>query len=241
MREDPMMMPEATVQASGRWIAMAADYLRKLRASVLIETTLRSSKAMEKTIASFRESGYIVEIRAVTVAHEVSRLVTAERYLGQIATSRAGRWTLEAAHDEAFERAAGTVRGQIASGIVDRFVIEDRAGRVLFDDSYVGIRDEELQEEGRRAAAEFEQARSLDRLRPKEAIDWLEREAEQIERLRKQGPLKADQVRTIKRIAMVDVNTVAVRANAEDGARASEVLENIHAASRATVTVSDSF
>lgn len=222
MREDPLSMPEATAQASGRWIGMAADYLREQRADVLIETTLRSPDAMAATIAGFREAGYVVELRVVAVPHEVSRLSTVERYAGQVEATGAGRWTPAAAHDEAFARATGTVRDLVAAGAVDRFVIEDRAGAVLFDQSYFGIRDEGMQRAGHEAAATFENARGADQMTPEAARSWFELAHEQIDRVNRLGQRDPDLLATVDRIGSVDGATVAERAYPGDPARARE-------------------
>ncbi|MBE6476719.1 MAG: hypothetical protein E7Z97_01420 [Propionibacteriaceae bacterium] len=218
MREDPLAMPEATAQASGRWIGMAADYLREQRADALIETTLRSPDAIARTIASFRAAGYVVELRTVAVPHEVSRLSTVERYTRQVDAVGAGRWTPESAHDEAFERAPGTVRELIAAGSVDRFVIEDCSGRIVFDRSYFGIRDEGLLSAGREAEAVLDQARGVDRLTPEAAIGWIELARDQIERVRGLGHQQQDPdlLSTIERIGTADARAVAARAAHKD-------------------------
>ncbi len=195
MREEPLSMPAATAQASGQWIGMAADYLRAQRSDVLIETTLRSPEAMAQTISAFRQAGYVVELRVVAVPQEVSRLSTVERYTRQVEDTGAGRWTPAAAHDEAYAKAAGTVEELIASGRVDRLVIEDRGGSVLLDRSYFGLRDRELSTVGRQAAGAVERVHALSGSTP-------------------------DLLDTIRTVATVDSREVAVRAWPHDGVRA---------------------
>lgn len=216
MREDPLSMPAVTAQASGQWIGMAADYLREQRSDVLIETTLRSGEAMAQTISAFRQAGYVVELRVIAVPHEVSRLSTVERYTRQVEDVGVGRWTPAAAHDEAYGKAVGTVEELIASGRVDRLVIEDRAGSVLLDQSYFGFRDRELAQAGRRAAAAFERARSVEKMTPEAARGWLDLAREQIERVRTLTDTTPDLLDTVRTIATVDAHTVAVRAWPQD-------------------------
>ncbi|MGO2520377.1 MAG: zeta toxin family protein [Microbacterium sp.] len=232
MREDPLSMPEATAQASGRWIGMSADYLREQRADVLIETTLRSPDAMASTIASFREAGYVVELRVVAVPHEISRLGTVERYTGQVEAAGVGRWTPAAAHDEAFARGAGTARELIAAGAVDRFVIEDRAGAVVFDRSYFGIRDDGLRGAGRDAAVAFERARGVDRLTPAAARGWIELAHDQVERVARLDRRDPDLLATVNQIGRDDGAAVAARAYPADPARAREEATALRAAAR---------
>ncbi|RLP07178.1 zeta toxin family protein [Propionibacterium australiense] len=236
MRDDPLAMPGATAQASGRWIGMAADYLREQRADVLIETTLRSPDAMAKTIASFREAGYVVELRTVAVPHEVSRLATVERYVAQVEATGAGRWTPAAAHDEAYMRAGPTIEGLVQSGSVDHFVIEDRTGVVSFDRSYFGVRDAGLQQAGREAGAAFERARSIDHMTPAAARSWIELARDQIERVRGLGQQDPDLLSTVERIGTTDARAVVARAYPEEPARASAAAMTLSAAARAAST-----
>lgn len=229
MREDPASMPTATAQASGQWIAMAADYLREQRADVLIETTLRSPDAMASTIAAFRQAGYVVELRVVAVPHEVSRLSTVERYTGQVDNVGVGRWTPSSAHDEAYEKAVSTVEGLLASGRVDRFVIEDRAGSVLLDRSYFGVRDDELRGASQEAGVALERARSLDQMTPDAARSWLDVAQAQIMRARRLICQDPDLMATVERIGTVDARRVVPRAYPQDSARADAELEVLSA------------
>lgn len=237
MREDPLAMPAATAQASGQWIGMSAEYLREARADVLIETTLRSPDAMASTIASFREAGYVVELRVVAVPHEVSRLSTVERYTGQVEATGAGRWTPAADHDQAFARGVGTAEGLVASGAVDRFVIEDRSGAVLFDRSYFGVRDDGLQKAGREAGAAFEQARSVDQMTPEAARSWVELAQVQIQRVGEQGQRDPDLLATVERIGGVDAAAVAARAYPAEPERARAVYAELRTAARGAAVV----
>ncbi|WP_344308205.1 zeta toxin family protein [Brevibacterium samyangense] len=227
MREDPLSMPAATAHASRTWIGMSAEYLREQRADVLIETTLRSPDAMASTIASFRQSGYVVELRVVAVPHEVSRLSMIERYTGQVEANGVGRWTPSAAHDEAFARAVTTVERLVASGAVDRFVIEDRAGTVLFDRSYFGIRDDGLQSAGAEAAVAFEGARAVDQMTPTAAQSWIALASEQITRVHELGQRDRDLLATLDRVRTVDAPALAARAYPEDPKRAREVVREL--------------
>lgn len=222
MREDPLAMPEATAHASGRWLGMAADYLKEQHADVLIETTLRSPEAMAKTIAGFREAGYVVELRVVAVPHEVSRLATVERYTGQVSAVGAGRWTPSAAHDEAFAQAPGTVRDLIAAGAVDRFVIEDRGGGVLVDRSYFGIRDDGLQRSGRDAMQEFARLRGIEQVTPDDAQRWLDRAQEQSLIVKALGEKDPDLSATMERVRNAD--TAAVVQRVHSGQRGAAAL-----------------
>lgn len=133
MAEDPLAMPGATAAASGTWIGMSARYLREHRADVLIESTLRSGAAMLQTMRDYLESGYEVQVHALAVPAEISRLSTIDRYSTQFATIGAGRWTPGHIHDEAFRLALETLEDLASPGGVARVAIHDRAGDVLWD------------------------------------------------------------------------------------------------------------
>ncbi len=234
MREDPLAMPTATAQASGQWIGMSAEYLREQRADVLIETTLRSPEAMASTISSFQDAGYVVELRVVAVPHEVSRLSTVERYTSQIDAVGAGRWTPAAAHDEAYSKAVTTVEDLLATGQVDRFVIEDRTGSVLFDRSYFGVPDGQRRQLGQAAGAAFEEARNIDQLTPDAARSWLGLAQKQIERVNGLEQRNPDLLETIRVIGTVDAQAVAARAYPLDPARAQAVAQALQASISST-------
>lgn len=235
MREDPLAMPDATAQASGRWVGMSAEYLREARADVLVEVTLRSPDAMAATIASFREAGYVVELRVVAVPHEVSRLSTIERYMGQVEATGAGRWTPAAAHDEAFARGTQTITDLVSSGAVDRFVIEDRSGAVLLDRSYFGVRDDALQLAGREAGEAFGRARDVDQLSPEAARSWVGLAQSEISRVRQFEQRDPDLLATVERVGGVDAPAIAGRAYPGDPERARAVSVELGAAARGAV------
>lgn len=230
MREDPLSMPSVTARASGQWIGMSAAYLREQRADVLIETTLRSPEAMAATIGDFREAQYVVELRVVAVPHEVSRLSTLERYLGQVEQVGAGRWTSSAAHDEAFAAAPATVEHLVARGAVDRVVIEDRTGEVLFDRSYLGDRDDGLRRAGRKAGLAVESARSVERMTPDGARAWLDLARAQCVKLSDlQVATSADLLATVERLVTRDAYAVAARAYPRDPARVNMAVNALRA------------
>lgn len=232
MRDDPASMPERTAHASGQWIAMSAHYLRERRADVLIETTLRSPEAMASTIASFREAGYVVEMRVVAVPEEVSRLATIERYAGQVTSTGVGRWTPSDMHDAAYAAAPHTVECLISSGAVDRFVLEDRAGRVLVDSTYFGLRDAQLSEAGRSAAEEFTSQRSADTLDTPSALAWMQQARRQLEFVRHLDHPDTDLIATLTRSLTIDAPIIAARAYPDDPNRAGDELDFLRIAAR---------
>lgn len=230
MREDPLAMPGVTAQASGRWIGMSAEYLRSRGADVLIETTLRSPAAMEGTIDSFRRSGYLVELRVLAVPAEVSRLSTVERYTHQVAASGGGRWTPGGAHDEAFARAGGSVEALVSSGRVDRLVIEDRAGVVLFDQRYSSTTEPSgLAEASRLAREKFEGLREATTMSADDGRAWLTQAREQVALVRSQGRYNADLLSTLVQVSSVDARVIAEVAYPGEPQRAEQAAAQVKA------------
>lgn len=227
MREDPGSMPRVTAQAAGRWVEMSANYLRERRADVLIETTLRSPTAMMRTITAFRQAGYVVELHALAVPPEVSRLGTIERYLRQAQESGAGRWTPSSIHDEAFVRAPYTIRELVQSGVIDRLVIENRTGATLFEQAC--IEAESLADAGHAAAAELKLARHLDRLTSTEAIHWLTVADTAAQACAHHPAWDPDVIATITRVVTQDARRIAQLAYPGDSGHQQQVLTSLRA------------
>lgn len=133
MATDPLSMPEATAQASGQWIGMSNQWLRDNKISAVVETTLRQPAVLLREFEAFKQAGYGTELRVVAVPPEVSRLGTLVRYVEQVRDTGAGRAVTAEGHDIPTAAVPGTVETLVASGLVDRIVVQDRDGRVFLD------------------------------------------------------------------------------------------------------------
>lgn len=133
MATDPLSMPEATAQASGQWIGMSNQWLRDNKISAVVETTLRQPAVLLREFEAFKQAGYGTELRVVAVPPEVSRLGTLARYVEQVRDTGAGRAVTAEGHDIPTSAVPGTVETLVASGLVDRVVVQDRDGRVFLD------------------------------------------------------------------------------------------------------------
>ncbi|GAA2250048.1 zeta toxin family protein [Herbiconiux moechotypicola] len=134
MNDDPFRMLEVTAAAAGAWVGMSTEYLRAVRTSAIVETTLRNETMLRGEFEAFRAAGFETELRVVAVPLPVSRAGTVARYIEQVRDYGTGRWTPGAAHDEAAANVRGTVRELVAAGVVDRVVVQDRDGRVFLDE-----------------------------------------------------------------------------------------------------------
>ncbi|MBP2436937.1 zeta toxin family protein [Microbacterium amylolyticum] len=161
MRSNPLAMPAVTQQASGAWVGMSAAHLREQRQSVLLETTMRQPSVVVATVREFRAAGYDVEVRGLAVPAEVSRLATVTRCLTD--AKERGRWAPSTFHDAAYEAMPGTLEAVIASGNVDRAVVQKRSGQVLLDRRVTPEAAERLGAEARSAVEDGRDVATLTR------------------------------------------------------------------------------
>ena len=131
--ETALQMPQVTAQAAARWVEMSVEYLRERGAPVVLETTMRQPDVVASTMSSFREAGYYCEARVLAVPREVSLLGVVERYAHQVLENGAGRWTPVDMHDAAYNNLPQSLDKLAASGVVDRIVVTNRGGEVLYD------------------------------------------------------------------------------------------------------------
>ncbi|WP_181373604.1 zeta toxin family protein [Microbacterium sp. HMWF026] len=229
MSDDPFRMPEVTAAAAGAWVGMSTEYLRGVGASAIVETTLRNESMLRGEFEAFRAAGFETELRVVAVPLAVSRAGTVARYVEQVKDYGTGRWTPGAAHDEAAANVSGTVRELVAAGVVDRVVVQDRAGRVFLD-ARAAAGGAEL---GERVAAAVDQARDVRSLTTAQARDWIGYTGEALRetaRLRRSDP---DLVRVARRLALEDAGDVVRVAFPGDARAQRAALTELHAAAKA--------
>ncbi|MFC9620049.1 zeta toxin family protein [Streptomyces sp. NPDC056930] len=175
MRDDPLLMVDATTQATSVWMQMAYEYARNPdhQYSLMMEGTFRDPAATLLDAQRFAEAGVSVELVALSVRQERSRLDALHRYL-PAAHAQPGRWVFADRHDEAYRMVAATVEAAEASPHIQRVTVTNRSGA----DLYVNGRgpDGRLTAEARGAqVVEEERNRPFP---PEEARSWLTRYAE---------------------------------------------------------------
>ncbi|MDR1449054.1 MAG: zeta toxin family protein [Propionibacteriaceae bacterium] len=223
MREDPLRMPEATGPASGAWVGMATACLRSQGISAVVETTLRDAAMLRGEFEAFKAAGYDTELRVVAAPLEVSRAGTLSRYIKQVKDVGAGRWTPGTAHDAAAVNVRGTVRELVASGAVDRVVVQDRDGRVLHD-ALVGAGGVER---GEAAAQAVDEARAVRSLSVRQVRSWVEHTADALRELTRLGENDPDLLRVASRLATRDAAAVVAQAYPGDAEQQREALARI--------------
>ncbi len=220
MLEDPLRMPEVTASASGPWVGMSNEYLRSEKISAIVETTLRDSAMLQREFQAFKDAGYETELRVVAVPLEVSRAGTVERYIEQVKDFGAGRWTAGAAHDVAAANVGNTVRDLVASGVVDRVVVQNRDGHVFHD---ADVREGGI-ERGEAAAKAVDSARDVRTMTPEQAQAWITRTSEALRERAVFNQNDPDLVSVCNRLATVDAANVVLRAYPDDKKAQTEAM-----------------
>ncbi|MFJ8166515.1 zeta toxin family protein [Streptomyces sp. NPDC096136] len=161
---DAQTRETATAQASGAWVRMSIEYAMRERYSLILEGVFRDPTMTLRTGQTFAEAGYRVEIVALAVREERSRLDAVDRFLD------GGRWTPPALQDLAYGKVPETVAAAEADPAFRRITITNRSGT----DLYTNERHEQTREWMYPPAAV--RALTDERARPfppEEAAEWL--------------------------------------------------------------------
>mgnify|MGYP000848681736 FL=1 len=235
MEHNPLSMPEVTAQASGAWIGMSNQWLRDNRITAVVETTLRQPAVLLREFEAFKQAGYGTELRVVAVPPEVSRLGTLARYVGQAQEFGVGRTVTAEGHDIPTAAVPGTVETLVASGLVDRVVVQDRDGRVFLDT--------EASRGGPELAAKVrdvvDQARDVASMISGQAQVWCRTAELTIEALQC-VPVDQGLLQVSARVAGADAMAIAARAWPDEPARQQRQVDELqcrHWAAVRTVTL----
>ncbi|MFJ4622565.1 zeta toxin family protein [Streptomyces sp. NPDC088812] len=170
MRDDPLSMVGATTQAATAWNAMAFEHARQHGYSLIIEGTFKNPMATLGDAESFAAADFQVEMVALAVRAERSRLDALYRFL-PTAASQPGRWVWPERHQESYAAIPGTVAAGESSPWVHRLRVTNR----LAEDLYVNERGADgalLHAAGGAEAVHAERARPFS---SDEADSWLSR------------------------------------------------------------------
>lgn len=222
MATDPLSMPEATAQASGQWIGMSNQWLRDNKISAVVETTLRQPAVLLREFEAFKQAGYGTELRVVAVPPEVSRLGTLTRYVEQVRDIGAGRAVTAEGHDIPTAAVPGTVETLVASGLVDRVVVQDRDGRVFLD--------AEVSRGGPELAAKVrdvvDQARDVTSMTSGQAQTWY-RAAESTINALQRVPVDQDLLQVSARLTGADATAIAAQAWPDEPAKQQRKVDEL--------------
>ncbi|MFJ3877166.1 zeta toxin family protein [Streptomyces sp. NPDC090077] len=164
----PLLMKDATAQATTAWVAMCHDHARRHGYGLLLEGTFEDPQGLLDVAAAYAADGYEVEMTALAVRLERSSLDTLNRHL-PAHDAAPGRWVYPDRAQNAYRMIPLAVTAAEAAPQIHRIKVTNRAG----EDLYTNVRtpDGPWQHEPAGAAAiEAERARSLP---PAEAAEWL--------------------------------------------------------------------
>lgn len=156
---------------------------------------------------AFRDAGYVTELRVVAVPVEVSRLGTLTHYIEQIQDFGAGRAVTTQGHDVPATAVPSTVEALVASGLVDRLVIQDRDGRAFLDLD-VSQGGPELAAQAREMV---DQTRDVASMTSQQAQNWFQIATNTLTAL-KDAPLDQDLLQVSAQLATRDAKAIAARA-----------------------------
>jgi zeta toxin family protein len=234
MDADPLSMPEVTAQAAGTWVGMSNQWLRDNKISAVVETTLRQPAVLLREFDAFKRAGYSTELRVVAVPPGVSRLGTVSRYIGQVQEFGAGRVVAAEGHDIPTAAVPDTVAALVASGLVDRVVVQDRDGRVFLD-ADVSANGSELVAQAREVV---DRAREVQAMAPEQAQGWFRAAGQAVEALR-DVPVDHDLLQVSARLTGDDAAAIAAHAWPRDQARQQSQVDELHQLHRNAATVAE--
>lgn len=103
------------------------------RRNIVVYGTLRDPDAALETVQTLKAAGYRVELHALAVNDQVSRVRAAQREQRELEDGRDPRVVPEAWHEESYRGSGLSVRRLEYAAAVDRTVIYDRLGEVIHD------------------------------------------------------------------------------------------------------------
>lgn len=164
----PLLMKDATAQATTAWMAMCHTHAQNHGYGLILEGTLKDPKALLATAEAYASRGYRVELTALAVRQELSRLSTLDRYLPAF-DAAPGRWVYPDRHDHAYRTIPGAVTAAEAAPQVHKIRVTNRAG----DDLFTNARDADGSWVRDPVAAEAIEAERARPFAPAEAQQWM--------------------------------------------------------------------
>jgi len=136
LAQDDLSAAPRTQRNASRWADELRDAAIVGRRNLIIDGTLKNPDNAERLCERLRESGYQVEVRALAVAPENSRLGVYLRYEDAHAKAGAGRWVPERVHDEAVAGMPESLRCIEQHGLADRVQVYHRgSNQAIYDNA----------------------------------------------------------------------------------------------------------
>lgn len=206
--EAPEVYEAATAQASGPWVRMSIEHALENRYSLLLEGIFRDPELTVGTADRFARAGFRVEVVALAVREERSRLDGLYRFLNP--EGEPSRWTPPQLQDLAYRMTPQTIADAEASPSVQRITITNRTGQ----DLYFNERTETGAWRDRPAAVRALLDERALPLPPGEALGWLQRYRDVLVAFAAEGHINDISQDVLRRLTN-DADTVAAMAHPE--------------------------
>ncbi|MET9610378.1 zeta toxin family protein [Streptomyces sp. NPDC006512] len=204
LTKDAQTRETATAQASGAWVRMSIEHTLQNGYGLLLEGVFRDPAMTISTAERFAAAGRKVEVVALAVREERSRLDALQRFL------EGGRWTPPALQDLAYRMVPETVTAAEQSPAVHRIAITNRSGA----DLYSMERGPDGRWPGEPAAAgALDDERRLP-LPPGEASAWLAKRQAVLIHMAARGEINEESRPVLRRLAQ-DAGAVAAMVSPE--------------------------
>lgn len=110
MQRDDKLMAAATGADGREWMAKAQEYARKKRINVIVQDIAMDPEHSAQMMRDYRDAGYSVSVAMMAAAKVASDQGINYRYFEQVRGRGAGRLTVQAKADQAYEGVAGLAR-----------------------------------------------------------------------------------------------------------------------------------
>lgn len=125
-REDDMSAANHVQPDAGDWGDELTDNTLANRRNIIIDGTLKTPHKAVELCKKLKMMGYEVDLRAMAVPEEDSKMGIYARYEGARAKGKPGRWVPEAVHDAAYEGVTRSVDAIETGGHADRVSVYRR-------------------------------------------------------------------------------------------------------------------
>lgn len=141
-RADDQTAAAYTDRDAGRWVEMAIADAAKQGVNVVVEGTMRRPEVVVATMKQFRDAGYTVDARVLSVHERDSRLGILLRYELQKANRGYGRMTAPTAHAAAYAGVVESIARIEANKAAHSLTIIQRDNVILYRNELDTIKNE---------------------------------------------------------------------------------------------------
>jgi len=121
---------------TSEWVKRTITAAQERRVNVVFESTMRQPDVVKRTVSEFREHGYIIHAKIITVSPMVSWQGNHSRREALAVTGAPSRLATREAHDAAVRGSLETAAMLEHEHLVDHITLVNRNGHVLYDNEF---------------------------------------------------------------------------------------------------------